>query len=311
MHRYMKFHLRSSDQLLVLDIPQSGGIWLYEILTSDGAFVPSWPAERNALEDVLVDRGFKAVADFRMLITGCDYSIYRHFPRKPVFVVMLRHPVNRVTALYNQYRHTSKDAWNAKSQTKGISLRDFLTLPTMRAEANGQIRRLVGVHQARPELTETAMLEVASFRLEEFAFFGLVEHLEESRKLLSHTFDLNIEAQRGQLLDPLFADVSQISPVDELAIRRLNGLDLQLYEMALRKLRRRLEWMAAEKLAARSAMTLPFRVSCSERKRSGQTNRIARRPWMPAFGRLRRRLIPEGSRCERIYLRLRRRVFGW
>lgn len=310
--RHLKFRLRSADQLLLLDIPHSGGAWLYSILST--VFKPErvWPINGASLEDVLQEEGFEAVKDYKLLITRHDYSVYRYFSRKPVFITMLRHPSRRLESLYRELQQNPDYPLLNRIEGKGLTLNEFLAHPFIHDEIEiGQVRRLVGATQDHPGLSDQAMIEIAQLRLEEFAYFGIMEHLEESLKLLSYTFDRDFTEQFDTSPNTIKVEGEKIVNNEYQALLDLDIFDLRLYEAAKNKFFKRVKQMETEKRSLEKDRRSSAAMLEHHKSIPGLAGWFFRWRWTPAVGRVRRWLIPEGSRVEHVYIRLRRILLGW
>jgi len=238
-----------------------------------------------------------------------DYGVYRHFRRKPLFVTMLRDPAARVVSLYGHIQRVVGHPLHAYLRERQLDLEGFCLDPVFQEGIrNAQVGYLVGTREER-DLTRGATLEMAKIRLDEFAFYGVVERFAESVHLLFHTFGwaeveyaaLNVrpEAARPTL------DARTLEIIDSLT-----ELDHGLYEYACVLFDKRIAQMIEEKWEERKRGGLLLRslrlvvVRDKNLKQLTDPSRIQ-------LSRLRKALIPAGSALEPIYVGLRKRFFGW
>jgi hypothetical protein len=308
--RRLCFDLRSADQVLFLGKPYTS---VEDFFVHAARAFPNeavWSHERRDLLDVLRLEGCQALEGHRLLYTEDEYSIYRCFRRKPAFATLLQDPVEWTLEAYTHARQDSAHPLYEMDLTIG----DFLANPWTRNHVlNHQTRQLVGVTAKEwDELPDKALIDLARLRLDEFAFIGLASELDASLQLFTYTFSL-----------PDLDEIEPTAPRHELhtgeerdadivrRIRKTNHLDVELYPLAESMFRRRLEQMESELRhppAWRYAVAAPpwyrrtvLRFGANLRRWKG----------IAALGRLRRRLVPEGSHLERTYIWLRRRLFGW
>jgi hypothetical protein len=331
--RPLRYDLRSADQIFFIHIPKTGGTTFYSILAKQYPEEQVWPSQREDLDEYLTEHGSNAISGYRVLRAHYDYSIYRRFPRKPVYVTMLRDPVARVVSLYEHIKRVPAHRLHREVVMKNLTLMEFSYYePVQNIISNRQVNQLVGAIQGdAKELSDRAKLEIARVRLDEFGFFGLTEHFEDSIRLLCHTFGwkpitdydiLNVAPQTSRPSD-LDDDVVNL-------LERINQLDLELYRYAEKLFRTRLRQMEIELMGeAENSFhaNREIRKGCGEKHTDNSKgvvhtnledlNRLSPKialqyaRTLVTLGRIRRWIIPEGSKLEERYLLLRNKLFGW
>jgi hypothetical protein len=318
--RPLKYQLRTGDQLLFLHIPKTGGTTLYLFLLQQFSETEVWPLDVGPFEDQISDGQLEDLSRYKLLRSHYDYTSYKFFTRKPVYLTMLRDPVERVMSIY---KHMHRDPANEVLREvlkQQLTLEEFAQYPLAQGLAeNRQVKQIAGILQGRarsPEekLSKQAMLEIALMRLDEFAFFGLVERMDESIQLLCHTFNWPTPiSYKSQNIAPTPTNREDLSESELEAIENANQLDIELYNHALRlfdyrmsrleevepiKIRRK---VAKPQIVGPGAVILP----------STAPRRTVRGTVIGWLGKIRRRIIPEGSDLERKYFRIRYKYFGW
>ena len=310
VERPLQVGLRSSDTVHFLHVPKTGGTSLYEVLATQ--FPASQVLPRKARE-TLIDE-LRSSADhrpwrYRLTRMHHDYSVYRYFPRKPIFVTMLRNPADRVVSLYGHIQRVVGHPLHTYLLERQLDLEGFCRDPIFQEGIhNAQVRYLVGTRE-EGDLTRGATLEIAKIRLDEFAFFGMVERFAESIHLLFHTFGWSEVEYAALNVRPEGASPT-IDPRTLEIVRSLTELDHELYEYACGLFEKRIAQMIEEKWEEQKKGRLLLRslrlmaIRDKDLKRLTDPSRIQ-------LSRLRRVLVPEGSVLEPIYVGLRKRLLGW
>jgi hypothetical protein len=226
---------KPNDQLFFMHIPKTAGMTLWHILKDH------YGRDRSLslTKDIRASATSGELENYRCFRSHMDYGYYRHFPRKPVYLTMLRHPIQHQLSRFGMKKRVGKlELINARD------IFDYLE----RVPLNIQTLYLAGMKQGLSTEPEAA-LEVAVTHLEEFAFFGVMEHFDASLELLAYTLDwppippLEARNVAGQGDKP---DLT--SDLEELILEKC-WLDLKLYSAALEIFYQRLSQMRAEKLA--------------------------------------------------------------
>ncbi|MGJ3251416.1 MAG: sulfotransferase family 2 domain-containing protein [Elainellaceae cyanobacterium] len=262
----LEYRLQPHDLLYFLHIPKTAGTTLYHLL--DGKF---------ELDDICPARFWSELLDlspesrnnYRFFRGHFGYPIHWVLDKKPVYITVLRNPIDRVISYYESVCRHPYDFFHQFVASQTMSLADFIRSPDTRCTvANLQTRSLVmdmdvrsphirarNRHATTPcgldgitemtllEMPDDELLAIAKQRLDEFAFVGLVEHFQDSMLLLSYIFGwypfepverLNQAPQRRR------PDVSP-DVLDEA--RELNRLDIELYDYATHLFKRSFQQM--------------------------------------------------------------------
>jgi hypothetical protein len=248
------YDLKEHDQVYFLHIPKTAGTTFKTIL--EGNFAPDRFFPYHLIHELLRFHPDE-LARFQLLAGHFFYSVHLLLPRKPIYLTVLRNPVERVISHYFYIRRSPEHFRYQKIASQ--SLLEFVTDPeTRRLATNLQTRYLASDLDPRPivatltaaELAqlklewvmETSMtpkasdpdlLELAKKRLDEFAFIGLTERFQESASLLSYVFGW----RPVTAIPPMNANRHRPSrkeiPDDTLeAISECNQLDVELYSYA-------------------------------------------------------------------------------
>ena len=182
---------------------------------------------------------------YDLLVGHVHFELYRLLPERPLFVTMLRDPVERALSAYAQYWRSAADPSASR-----MDIRQFVAHPAWRnAISNIQVR-MIGTPlplplghpddiRQMPDFPFEPDAQAAIGRLRNYQFFGLVEDMERSMALLNQTFgwptielprlnESEKRIQRHELPPDVLADIIQ-----------LNQLDTALYEFAVVEFGRR------------------------------------------------------------------------
>jgi glycosyltransferase involved in cell wall biosynthesis len=118
-----------------------------------------------------------------------DTTVGRILSKRPVFVTMLRHPVDRIVSLYNYLRRVYHPEHEL---VRKMSLEDFLDYEQGNFVARNYSARMIAGYTygaSMGQCDDPEILELAKQKLaHEFGFFGIAERYSESLRLLEHTF---------------------------------------------------------------------------------------------------------------------------
>jgi hypothetical protein len=307
----VRYPLRSHDIVFLVDIPEAMGSTLYEVLRRQFPAQGVCPRVDADLIDWLAGAPAEDILRYRLMRAQVGYEVYRHLPRKPVYVTMLRDPEQRVLSAYASFKLTSaaglEEFLRSREAYPWIYNRQTFQLAARPATLDRQSSPTDDFDR----MSESAVLEIAKYRLDEFAFFGLAERLPESLKVLYHTFDWKPDrsvppaARMAESGDP-----HEVPPGARERIRELTRLDGELYRHAVKLFEEKLDQMGRERTWAWSWWSeepIPFRAKVQALIADARYEYLT--AWLPQLRKLRRRLIPEGSRLETYYLRLRMGIF--
>jgi hypothetical protein len=309
--RPLRFGLRSADILFLMDIPLSGAKELYPALVEEYSAHECLPYGDGP---VLIDRLRSEMTSpnwrYRVTVGAYDYGIYRYFPRKPVYLTMLRDPIDRAfkvceaSPTVNRYRQAGRDSvwpdsfWDSMLQDEASAA----------GVSNTMTRYLVGSRpDGWPQLSNEAMLEIAKIRLDELAFFGIYEEFGKSLRLLAHTFGWKMAPRCSRPRKETGARPKIAEPI-RVRLEAMNSLDLVLYDYAVREFVRR-QLQMKEDQAGEAAEWRRDVIRMWISTEGGLSNPI--HPGRRVLGKLRREIVHENSRLEDVYVRVRKRILGW
>lgn len=135
----------------------------------------------------------KRPANGYRLITGHNtWHDISAMPIDPVYITMLRHPVDRLVSLYYYWRslrweHIEKEALAGPRLAKQLSLEAFIASDELVARLNvrnGQARQFLNGLRGPTGLSQKQLCEEACERLDRCAFVGITEQFDRSVRLL-------------------------------------------------------------------------------------------------------------------------------
>jgi hypothetical protein len=245
MPRSLEYRLQPDDQLCFVRIPKTGSTTLISILDAQFALSEICPylvAELPHADPAELDR-------YRLFRDHFDYDIKNYLSRSPVYLTMLRHPIDRAISYYEFCKRGTNpgpfDQYLKQAANQGLKAFVCHPDPTIRIRtANLQIRQIaagLGNRHANPfeasplesQYSDDDLLALAKAHLQEFAFVGVTERFNDAVLLLAYIFGwypvkdyqslrvANKKAKRDEL------DQDTLN-----AIAEANQQDLELYEYA-------------------------------------------------------------------------------
>lgn len=350
------YQLTDKDVLYFLHIPKTAGTSFTDILKAH--FAPEELSFSRFIQD-FIKLPPDQIANFKVVSGHYFYNISTFIPRSPVYITMLRDPIERAISKYAMLQRMTSHY--AHDIVKSQSLLEFATDPrTLPLYANSQTRYIAADPNAveirktlPPEERDTfelwrrmenyapngysdpELLERAKERLQNFAFVGLTEQFDEAIEVLCYTFGwpvppapkvLNVSPNR-----PAHSDIPQ-EVID--IIRENTQLDAALYQTGKQLFdahynqmlkdhpekikqnvsldsatianmqrqidfqKRLIETLQQEKMHLEDQWTAMQR---------GYDNSVGWR-FVLRFNNARKKLIPEGSKREEIYKKIRDRL---
>ncbi len=187
-----------------------------------------------------------------------SFGIHRILPKKPVYITMLRNPIDRTISDYYQSMRTE----NMGAETnffKNSNLEDLITNESTKWRfTNNQSKHIVYdldptdlIHSTdeklidefsrflvpdfkSPTVSDIELLQQAKKNLEDFAFVGITERFEESMQLLCYTFGWKPFQSIPQLnVSPSKSLQGNMSAKTLDSIKNCTSVDLELYEFTL------------------------------------------------------------------------------
>jgi hypothetical protein len=246
--------LDENDTLYFLHIPKTAGTTLISILDDLYDNDQICPAQ---LWHEFVKIPPEQLLKYRLLRGHLGYCVYQFLPKKPIYITLLRDPVERAISHYEHIRRGTRHYLHHKFMTENITLADFINNPEInplitnfqtrniafdldiksiiRSLSFSQLQDLTlqSIVELSPiTISQSDLIEIAKERLSHFAFVGLVERLEECLPLLSYTFRWRPIASRHLNVTPNRIRREEIpQPLIERIIE-LNQLDIELYQYA-------------------------------------------------------------------------------
>ncbi|NJP06716.1 MAG: sulfotransferase family protein [Chloroflexaceae bacterium] len=279
----LRFPLHQDDVLMFVHIPRTGGTSLAQLLQYH------CPVERTLVLDTLESQQqichlSKQESQQYRFIRGhlpfgpYDQAVYQYIQPEPVLITMLREPVTRLLSFYAH-------AWRMEWIAPDVSLQAFVTNPPYTEEYrfrldNVQTRWLAGAVQGNYQvaedgswLSDAALLYLAKEKLEQYAFFGLMERFTESVHLLNHTMGwpgLSNDAIPHLERSPNPTKRKQIDPDLLQMIQDRNHLDLELYAFATELFQQRMQQLVSELVVIPSERPSPASSRQGNRNKTGQ-----------------------------------------
>jgi len=201
--------INEDDIVFFLHIPKTAGTTLISILDSFFDYDTIYPEQlwHNLLKNRPTD-----FSRFRLIRGHFGYGLCRLLPKKPVFMTMLRDPVDRhISGIEHKIRDPDP-RFKQKSEMKNKSFLEILNDPESPGFEDLQCRQIglnpdilsitksweqkdlayfkypKVLHMASKEVSRVKLLQDAKTRLSEFEFVGISERLEDSMYLLFFTF---------------------------------------------------------------------------------------------------------------------------
>ncbi len=270
----MEYRLKDDEQLCFIHLPKNAGTTLISIIDSKFELEEICPAQvwRNLIK---IPRG--ELSKYKLLRGHFFYGICELLPKKPVYITMLRSPVDRVVSIYDFWRNTSKE-WLDKAiadyhiakevdqnyaneikndistyeKATSLELKDFLLWGSELEVGlvNGQTRTVaLSSLEQLTQFSEQELLKLAQEHLNEFAFLGLVERFQDSMSLLSYTFGWTpIIEYQNLMVTPNRRCREALPPETIDMILEMNQLDVELYQYAQQLFESRFSRMTQELL---------------------------------------------------------------
>jgi hypothetical protein len=238
---------RPAPTLYFIDIPRTGGSRVRPALatafgTEERTFVYDEPTIDGALSRDAFERLPRPSLERLRLVMGrFHHGLHERSERPFIYASLLRDPVERTLALYEDYialldRRDATATWPA-TESVSVSLEAFVFGQQHLAVDNGMVRAIAGRKRVRfgrcpPDLLDEAQAHIKR----DFAAVLVSEEPERSFQSLGAIVgqELPLRGIRS-LSKPATLRTHDASVLDR--IRKLNTLDMQLYESASARLR--------------------------------------------------------------------------
>ncbi|TDN67237.1 sulfotransferase family 2 domain-containing protein [Paraburkholderia sp. BL10I2N1] len=256
------------DPLYYLHIPKTGGTSFISFLDNQFDQDEICPAQLLPGLFEIPDQSLRNYSFFRGHLW---YGLSSYIKRNLTYITMLRDPVQRTISWYSHVKRDENAYRHRRVVDENWSLLDFVqdsetnwdmtNAQTLFFAVDLDYSRLaldpVGygtetVKQYAQRADDRALLDIAKKRLEEAAFFGITERMQNSMNLLSYRMgfypDFSAPTLNTSLNRPLD---NEISAETIAAINRITTLDQELYEWACGIFEQRLSEMVKSLLVSR------------------------------------------------------------
>ncbi|NET50222.1 MAG: sulfotransferase family protein, partial [Merismopedia sp. SIO2A8] len=233
--RTENYCLQEDEQMCFVHIPKTAGTTMSAILESrfDHKRICPTPYWRE-----LKLMPPEQLKDYQLFRGHFPYSVSELIPKTPVFITMLRDPIERVISAY-EFMKTCiimhPNAQKVQEKARTLSLKDYVRDPEVNGVVNSQTIMVAGreIQDISVPATDSKWLEIAKENLQTFAWVGITEQFWQSVGVLSYQFGWSPPDQIQRLMvgkkklrrENLTQDV-----ID--AIAECNQLDLELYDYA-------------------------------------------------------------------------------
>ena len=231
--------LADDEVLIFLHVPKTSGLSFgnniqQQFRTEEVLISYTWGFFDDAPPDVL--------ATYRLF---CGHAMYSQIPqngsRKPVFITILRDPVERALSFYAHVRRMNKSQY--PEMARYVSFEEFLNNPRTHKEISNTMTRYIAGKPPEP----ADELDVAKAHLEAMPFFGLQDRFEDSVRLMNYTFAWERSFGVGDRnINPKRPTRDTISPDALAQVEAINQQDIALYNFARTIFARRYEQMLRE-----------------------------------------------------------------
>lgn len=227
---------RSSNTILFLHLPKTGGTTLQKIL------------ERNFERDeVLTLNGHTLQADidrfrewpetqrarYRLIKGHLRFGLHRSVPGAWSYITFLREPTARVLSFY-KYASTTRDHYLHCQITQGATLKNLLRRNETPELFNLQTRMIAGDewNNLGREVDDDALRRAEQNLRTHFSFVGLTEEFDASVCLLCRRFHWATPYYRMRNVTEKERCANAIDAETREMVREANSLDAKLYKCA-------------------------------------------------------------------------------
>jgi hypothetical protein len=246
--------LQRNDILYFLHIAKTGGMTFRSILSK--YFQPGEICQEFLIQDLL-RLPLEGLGRYRFFYGHFGYNLQQLLPKKPVYVTLLREPLARSISLYLHVCRNSKhrlydrvtrhkmslldfvrdeetgpSIWNFQTRNIACDL-DYEALVSMEPSSIKALKFEEELNKKLHNMSDDLLLERAKQRIEQFAFVGITERMDESVRVLAKILDLK-EASEIPILNksPERLQPESLSRQTIREIRKRTILDQELYSHA-------------------------------------------------------------------------------
>jgi len=204
----IEYDLKDDDILYFLHIPKTAGISFYNVVAN--YFDPK-DLRPNKNDPHFNPKTKKAFSRYRFFRGHFGYGIYKSLPKKPVYITILRNPIERVLSQFGQSQSSQYKIEYPKSSSEK-SFTEIIKDPKEKLEYSNIQTRFIGsdldvlselkklknscvkvnrrrfMETTKPSESDEQLLKNAKQRLADFPFVGITEKFEESMYLLYYIF---------------------------------------------------------------------------------------------------------------------------
>lgn len=231
----LAYDLKEQDQLCFLRLHKTASTTLDGILAHQFAAEQIFPLTANFSHYSPLH-----LQSYRLFRGHFDYDTYQQYVQRPIYITLLRHPIERVISLYKHALCIPDPAPTPEEQVlKELAQNGLLQFVTAdhvvirMLTVNAQVRQLAGTLYDDPVSVDPTDLERAKTHLDDTVFFGITEQFQDSIGLMNYVFgwyptvhyrNLRVSPQAQQAIAP--------DPEAIAAIQERVPLDMDLYHYA-------------------------------------------------------------------------------
>jgi hypothetical protein len=169
------------------------------------------------------------------------YGVHKLFPQRSLYITLLRDPLERMLSTYYHFQDPiNREMHNLPKNVSLMKLLSYGQSFNAHFFDNAQVRYLAGEDgnfiEEEPNKLNPEMLEVAKSRLSQNnLIFGLTEHFDESLLLFQRKLGWTSPFYVSSNVSKIRKNAEQPSGDEIDLIKKLNKLDIKLYQYALNK----------------------------------------------------------------------------